>query len=291
MEKIEITVKSVKKREGTDRYTICFTLCGDGGTEEQSHVLLGAFLPFEVAVGDRLCAEEYEEFVRGAESSAAAYKGADLLDLGDHSQKMLCDKLRRKGFSAEAAERACSYLAKKGMLREGDYMVTTTQHYDVRREGSAAFAKVPVDGSSKMPNTHMDAIEPFDYGDLKPFSTAYLPGYLADRYDEDADACAERAYRRMYNSTADALHATTGGYSEIHPISENINVDLTHAHYALLPVWMLHTRWKDKDFLFAMNGQTGRLIGDLPVDKSRVAAWFAGISLPLMAVLAFLLLL
>lgn len=137
----------------------------------------------------------------------------------------------------------------------------------------------------------MDAIEPFDYGDLKPFSTAYLPGYLADRYDEDADTCAERAYRRMYNSTADALHATTGGYSEIHPISENINVDMTHAHYALLPVWMLHTRWKDKDFLFAMNGQTGRLIGDLPVDKSRVAAWFAGISLPLMAVLAFLLLL
>ena len=58
--------------------------------------------------------------------------------------------------------------------REGDYMVTTTQHYDVRREGSAAFAKVPVDGSSKMPNTHMDAIEPFDYGDLKPFSTACL---------------------------------------------------------------------------------------------------------------------
>ena len=128
MEKIEITVKSVKKREGTDRYTICFTLCGDGGTEEQSHVLLGAFLPFEVAVGDRLCAEEYEEFVRGAESSAAAYRGADLLDLGDHSQKMLCDKLRRKGFSAEAAERACSYLAKKGMLREGDYMVRCMEY-------------------------------------------------------------------------------------------------------------------------------------------------------------------
>ena len=169
--------------------------------------------------------------------------------------------------------------------------VTVTNHYDVRRAGTVRFERVPVDASSKMPDDHMDAIEPFDYSDLKPFSTAYLPGYLADRYDEDADACAERAYRRMYNSTADALHATTGGYSEIHPISENINVDMTHAHYALLPVWMLHTRWKDKDFLFAMNGQTGRLIGDLPVDKSRVAAWFAGISLPLMAVLAFLLLL
>ena len=175
--------------------------------------------------------------------------------------------------------------------REGDYRVTTIQHYDVRREGTAVFTKVPVDGSSKMPDAHMDAIEPFDYSALKPFSTAYLPGYLADRYDEDASTCASRAYTRMQNSTAEALHATTGGYSELHPISENINVDLKKAHYALLPVWMLHTRWKDKDFLFAMNGQTGKLIGDLPVDKGRLAAWFAGICLPLMAVMAVIFLL
>lgn len=172
--------------------------------------------------------------------------------------------------------------------REGDYNVTTTQHYDVRREGSAVFTRVPVDGSSKMPNAHMDAIEPFDYSELKPFSTAYLPGFLADRYDEDADTCAERARTRMLNSTAQALHETNSQYSEVNTLHEDINLNKLKAHYALLPVWMLHTRWKDKDFLFAMNGQTGRLIGDLPVDKAKVAAWFAGISLPLMAVLAWL---
>ena len=54
---------------------------------------------------------------------------------------------------------------------------------------------------------------------------------------------------------------------------------------------MLHTRWKEKDFLFAMNGQTGKLIGDLPVDKGRVAAWFAGISIPLMILTALFMLL
>ena len=53
---------------------------------------------------------------------------------------------------------------------------------------------------------------------------------------------------------------------------------------------MLHTKWKGRDFLFAMNGQTGKLIGDLPIDKGRLAALFAGISLPLMLVLALLLL-
>ena len=173
--------------------------------------------------------------------------------------------------------------------REGDYNVTTTQHYDVRREGTAVFTRVPVDGSSKMPNAHMDAIEPFDYSELKPFSTAYLPGFLADRYDEDSNACAERARTRMLNSTAQALHETTHGYSEVNTLHEDINLSKLKAHYALLPVWMLHTRWKDNDFLFAMNGQTGRLIGDLPVDKAKVAAWFAAISLPLMAFLTWLL--
>ena len=61
------------------------------------------------------------------------------------------------------------------------------------------------------------------------------------------------------------------------------------AQYALLPVWMLSTRWNGKSFLFAMNGQTGKLIGDLPVSKGRYWGWFGAIAGPLAAVLAALL--
>ena len=159
------------------------------------------------------------------------------------------------------------------------------------RVGDADFVRVPVDGSSKMPDTHMDAIEPFDYSDLKPFSTAYLPGFLADRYDEDDKKCAARVLTRMKNSTAAALHDTLGGYTGLQTLSEQLDPRTLEPHYALLPVWMLHTRWKEQDFLFAMNGQTGKLIGDLPVDKGRVAAWFAGISIPLMILTALIMLL
>lgn len=175
--------------------------------------------------------------------------------------------------------------------REGDYIITTTKHFDVARVGDADFVRVPVDGSSKMPDTHMDAIEPFDYSDLKPFSTAYLPGFLADRYDEDDKKCAARVLTRMKNSTAAALHDTLGGYTGVQTLSEQLDPRTLEPHYALLPVWMLHTRWKEQDFLFAMNGQTGKLIGDLPVDKGRVAAWFAGISIPLMILTALIMLL
>lgn len=74
-----------------------------------------------------------------------------------------------------------------------DYEVTETEHYDVHRGGSISFEKVPVDASSKMPDDHMDSIEPYDYTDLKPFSTAYLPGFLADKYDVSVEDSHDRA--------------------------------------------------------------------------------------------------
>ena len=173
--------------------------------------------------------------------------------------------------------------------RSGDYVITTTRHYDVRRAGTTQFMGVPVDGSTKMPNGHMDAIEPYDYRAFQPFSTAYLPGYMADKYDEDADTCQARAHSRMQNSVSSELSASITGYNSVSTLSESIHIDYTAKHYALLPVWMLHTKWQGKDYLFAMNGQTGKLVGDLPVDKRKVAAWFAGISVPLMILLAILL--
>lgn len=169
--------------------------------------------------------------------------------------------------------------------------ITTTDHFRLRRAGSLKFEKIPVDASKKMPDTHMDAIEPYDYSELRPFSTAYMPGFLADKFDMSADECAERADQRAENSTVSVISSTTGGFTTVLPESRNVRLKRGEVKYALLPVWMLSTRWKGQSFLFAMNGQTGKLIGDLPVDKGRYWAWFAGIAAPIAAVLAALLLL
>ena len=158
--------------------------------------------------------------------------------------------------STSTASSAASSTAASSEAASAVEMCIRDRHYNVARAGEADFIKVPVDGSSKMPDAHMDAIEPFDYSAIQPFSTAYLPGFLADRYDEDEEKCLPRATRRMENTTRAALRETIDGYSEVHTKAENINIDIRKAHYALLPVWMLHTRWNDKDFLFAMNVQT-----------------------------------
>lgn len=169
--------------------------------------------------------------------------------------------------------------------RTGDEEVTITEHYRVTREGTIAFEKVPVDGSSKMPDAHMDAIEPFSYEELKPFSSAYLSGFFADKYDQDVEVCSVRANERIKASTEDAFAATANDYTTLVPEHSDIRLRQGEVKYALLPVWMLSTKWTGKDFLFAMNGQTGKLIGDLPMDWRKFWVWFSGISVPLMAIL------
>ena len=147
---------------------------------------------------------------------------------------------------------------------------TETDHYLVHREGNMAFQRVPVDGSTKMPDAHMDAIEPFDYGDMVDFSVGYLPGYLTDRYDQGVKTCEERAGKRVEATCVDQLRDTVQGYMEVDVARSSATLNLNDVAYALLPVWMLHTRYNGEDFLFAMNGQTGRLVGDLPVDRGKV---------------------
>ena len=173
--------------------------------------------------------------------------------------------------------------------RQGDYMVTITDHYAVHRAGTVNYARIPVDSSSKMPDAHMDAIEPFDYSELRPFSTAYMPGFLAERYDVDVEACSERARLRATNTTEQTIAATVQGYSTCTPVGKSVRLRRGQVKYAMLPVWLLSTRWNGQSFLFAMNGQTGKLIGDLPVSKARYWGWFGAIAAPLAAVLAALL--
>ncbi len=173
--------------------------------------------------------------------------------------------------------------------RHGDVLVTTTDYYDVRRAGSVRFTRIPADGSQKMPDDLMDSIEPFDYKDLKPFSTAYMPGFYADIYDVDDRESFERARFRGTHSAEEIFDSSVTGYSSVTPTRKQVQMYREKTAYALLPVWMLSTQWNGKNYIFAMNGQTGKFIGDLPVSMGRYFAWLAGIAAPLAALLAFLL--
>ena len=180
------------------------------------------------------------------------------------------------------AQGSASYRATRSRTYvQGSYRVTETSHYRATREGQLDFEKVPVDASTKMPDSHMDSIEPYDYSELQPFSTAFLPGFLADKYDVSAEDSQPRAASRCEESLAQALRDTVTGYDSVTNNGRNICIEKGTVRYALLPVWMLSTRWKDQNFLFAMNGQTGKLVGDLPVNWGKYWLTFGLLTLAL----------
>ena len=170
-------------------------------------------------------------------------------------------------FDADADAQVEYEATKVRTWSDSDYDYTETRHYAVIRGGTLGFADVPVDGSTKMDDTLMESIEPFDISGAVPFQAAYLPGYLADKYDVDADASIGRANERIKQSTEDAFRSTVVGYTSVTTVDSNVRLENGRARYALYPVWMLNTQWKGQKFTFAINGQTGKIAGDLPMDK------------------------
>lgn len=148
------------------------------------------------------------------------------------------------------------------------YECTETSFYHIVRKGSMKFCRIPVDGSEKIDDTMMEAIEPYDYQELEPFQLSYLSGYMADRYDREPDELTDRVHARMEESMRRAVRNTVIGYDTVIPVQEDIRITgKGQVKYALLPVWFLNTKWNGKTYSFAMNGQTGKIIGDLPVGK------------------------
>lgn len=156
---------------------------------------------------------------------------------------------------------------------DSDYDYTETSHFMVHRGGSVGFEHVPVDGSSKMADDLMESIEPYNISDAVHFQTAYLAGYVADKYDVTAEESVDRANQRVKRSTEEVFAETVEGYTTVTPENTNVQFHGGKARYALYPVWLLNTTWNGNQYIFAMNGQTGKFVGDLPVDKAAAKRW------------------
>ena len=158
---------------------------------------------------------------------------------------------------------------------DSNYIYTETSYYEIVRDGSIGFSLLPVDGSKAVDNTMMESIEPYHYNELTGFNTPYLAGYFANKYDVTAEESVGRANTRFKNSTSAAFRETVSSlYATVRERYSNIYLKNGGIKYGLMPVWFLSTSWNGANYLFAMNGQTGKFVGDLPMDKKAFGKWF-----------------
>lgn len=178
-------------------------------------------------------------------------------------------------YNADAHVQA--HCTKKRRDRRGDTVYEHTDHFQVGRHVRADFDKIPTDASEKMDDRTMDLLEPYNYGELTAFQMPYLSGYQSEKFSYDSNQLASRAEARVRQYIMTEARGTINGYATVNVVSQNVKMTRRRASYTLLPVWILNYTYRGKMYTFAMNGQTGKIVGKLPKSFGKMAAWFGGI--------------
>lgn len=160
----------------------------------------------------------------------------------------------------------------------GDYIYTETRFYNVYRDIDLRYVNVPVDASEKLNDELMDKLEPYHYGNLKEFKTPYLAGYIAEKYNFTDEVLYSRVKEKVQPFIDSYIQSTIQGYATVNYKNKQIHTSKKNAMYVLLPVWMFAYDYDDQEHIFAMNGQTGKVVGKPPLSAGKIAAWFSGIA-------------
>lgn len=167
----------------------------------------------------------------------------------------------------------------------GNYRYTYTDHYVVTRDVESNYERIPVDASEKMPDDMMDKLEPFSYQDMTQFEMPYLSGYYSEKYSYTAEQMSERAEKRIREYILQTARDTIKGYSTVNIRHNNSRLRKIKAEYGLMPVWILNYRYKEKDYMFTLNGQTGKIVADKPISKVKTVAWLGGLTTVIFTIL------
>lgn len=150
----------------------------------------------------------------------------------------------------------------------GKYDVTETDFFHCDRAGTMSFDNIPVDASERIDDDLMDSIEPFDYKKMKPFKAGYLTGFVAERFDQSPRQVLDRASLRMGNSAESAMESTVS-HSNVTLLSSDFKVEDPAVSYVLLPVYLFNCEYRGKHYRYAVNGQSGKIVGEVPICKKK----------------------
>ena len=152
-----------------------------------------------------------------------------------------------------------------------DYVITKTDHYHVRREADLEFANIMRPALTKANRKLSDGIHPFPLDNVKPFSDAYLTGFVAERRDIDAESIRSDIEQEVSGYVKPLLNETIH-YNSVN-VKTTARLKAIDSRYVLLPTWVLtypNKHKKDDPYYYAMNGCTGEVCGKLPIDKKKL---------------------
>ncbi|MCD7908216.1 MAG: TFIIB-type zinc ribbon-containing protein, partial [Clostridium sp.] len=169
----------------------------------------------------------------------------------------------------------------------GNLRYTETKIYDIARQGTVDVNNVARNALKKANRRLVDGVQPFEIGEMQNFSMGYLSGFMAENRDMERAAFEMEVPQEVRDFAVSGLKSQGNSYNRVQITNQRADISEGSWQYALLPVWTLtyKDRKNGKIYYFAMNGQSGKVCGELPVDKVKLLVLFATIFLPLLTIL------
>lgn len=164
--------------------------------------------------------------------------------------------------------------------RVGDIEYTETKQFAVHREGKLSFKELVKNALSKNTQQKMvEGVQPFPLNKAIDFKNQYLAGFQAEKRDIEYQAIRSEVEAELKEYSEKLLRETAAGYTTLTGVRSSVAINDQKNNYLLLPVWLVTYRSRDskKVYYYAMNGQTGKVSGVLPISKKKLGLTSLGI--------------
>ena len=149
---------------------------------------------------------------------------------------------------------------------------TYTKYYS--RACETRIRNLPIDGSRILSDDTSLKLEPFYLEDSKDFDEDYLNGFYSNtsdlRYYDLRKSAAERCHKLVAEEVVKSIPRNNRNV-KIRDSFYWIDID-DDPIYMMMPVWFFTFMYKGKPYTILVNGQTGKVVGTMPWNNSRVWA-------------------
>ncbi len=159
--------------------------------------------------------------------------------------------------------------------RSGDTEYTETKIYHVERRGNIHLEDITKNALKKNSLKLAEGVLPYDVSRGKEFHMGYLSGFLAEKRDLGRNDLQAEVMEDAKEFAQKLLRDTAGGYTHLSVNNCQLHTERENWDYIMLPVWTVTYKGRNgKMYYYSMNGQNGKIYGELPVDGAKV--WILG---------------
>ena len=234
-------------------------------------------IPFKIS--EKEAARAFKKWCRKLPFSPQDFpKGQEVRKVIGIYFPVMCYDLRAQG------EVLVDALHRKKLSTEEDVREEVS-HYHLYRRNDLVFRQMSVSNSGNVSDSLLDQLSPYDFQQAEVFSPVHLSRHFAEKNVKSSAEVFPIAEKKTMQYVEEHILNSIHDYEEAAIDEKKYQIGKSSSKYVLLPVWMVKYDCGNGEYIFAMNGQTGKIAIDPPKSWIKI-----GTGVALIALVAFLLL-